>query len=274
MSFNHGLKPGDTLINRELMDIFKCSNSGGMRRSLRTNSLIIVSDHTKSIYEDRWIDNVFHYTGMGLEGPQSLEYMQNRTLTEMHSNGVEVYLFEVFEPGVYTYIGQVQLVIAPYQEQQPDINGRLRNVWVFPLKLITDKPFTLPQEVIRSKQELKKKEAKRLSTEELQKRAKHSKKGVGVRQVTTTTYERNEYVSEYAKRRANGVCQLCEDPAPFKDKKGEPFLETHHIVWLSQGGEDTIENTVALCPNCHRKMHTLNYHADIEKLKRKVVNRI
>jgi len=71
------------------------------------------------------------------------------------------------------------------------------------------------------------------------------------------------------KRRANGFCQLCEEPAPFKDKKGEPFLESHHIVWLSKGGDDTIENTVALCPNCHRKMHSLNLKSDINHLEEK-----
>jgi 5-methylcytosine-specific restriction protein A len=69
-------------------------------------------------------------------------------------------------------------------------------------------------------------------------------------------------VAELAKRRAQGICQLCDDPAPFVDKKGNPFLETHHIVWLSKDGEDTIENTVALCPNCHRKMHSLNLKYD------------
>jgi len=26
-------------------------------------------------------------------------------------------------------------------------------------------------------------------------------------------------------------------------------------VPLSEGGEDTLENAIALCPNCHRKMH-------------------
>ena len=35
-------------------------------------------------------------------------------------------------------------------------------------------------------------------------------------------------------------------------------METHHIEWLSKGGSDTIDNTVALCPNCHKKMHILN----------------
>ncbi|WP_231702590.1 HNH endonuclease [Desulfocucumis palustris] len=63
---------------------------------------------------------------------------------------------------------------------------------------------------------------------------------------------------------------MCDSPAPFKDKKEEPYLETHHIEWLSQGGTDTIDNTVTLCPNCHRKMHTLNLNSDIEKLKLKI----
>jgi 5-methylcytosine-specific restriction protein A len=114
----------------------------------------------------------------------------------------------------------------------------------------------------------------RISDEELEKRAIYSKKGVGTRQVSSTTYERNEYVSEFAKRRANGVCQLCDEPAPFNNKQGEPFLESHHIIWLSKGGNDTIENTVALCPNCHRKMHSLNLKLNIKKLKIKANERL
>ena len=39
-------------------------------------------------------------------------------------------------------------------------------------------------------------------------------------------------------------------------------------MWLSEGGEDSIENTVALCPNCHRKMHVVNLQEDIDKLNR------
>jgi 5-methylcytosine-specific restriction protein A len=80
---------------------------------------------------------------------------------------------------------------------------------------------------------------------------------------------RNPYVTELAKRRANGICQLCEQPAPFKNKKGEPYLETHHIVWMSRKGLDTPENTVALCPNCHRRMHVVDSKKDIAKLQKK-----
>lgn len=83
---------------------------------------------------------------------------------------------------------------------------------------------------------------------------------------TTSAYVRNRYVSEYAKRRAHGICQLCGSPAPFIDLAGKPFLETHHVVWLANGGADSIDNTVALCPNCHRKMHILNLDEDVEKL--------
>ncbi|SEA88827.1 HNH endonuclease [Pseudobutyrivibrio sp. ACV-2] len=77
---------------------------------------------------------------------------------------------------------------------------------------------------------------------------------------------RNIYIAEYAKRKANGICLLCNKPAPFKGKDGTPYLESHHILWLSKGGEDAIDNVVALCPNCHKKMHIINDAAEVEFL--------
>ena len=79
---------------------------------------------------------------------------------------------------------------------------------------------------------------------------------------------RDQYIAEYAKRVANSVCQLCGKNAPFNNKEGKPYLEAHHIEWLSKGGEDTIDNVVALCLNCHRKMHILDDPKDKEFLKR------
>ncbi|CUU48431.1 hypothetical protein [Clostridium beijerinckii] len=46
------------------METFECSSQGGMRRGTKTNSLVLISNHVKSIYEDIWIDNVFHCTGV------------------------------------------------------------------------------------------------------------------------------------------------------------------------------------------------------------------
>ncbi len=91
------------------------------------------------------------------------------------------------------------------------------------------------------------------------------------KQVTTTVYERNEYVSEFAKRKAKGFCQLCENFAPFNDSKSKPYLESHHVIWLSRGGDDSVENVIALCPNCHAKIHELDIESDVEKLKRKAM---
>ncbi|MBP3206376.1 MAG: HNH endonuclease [Lachnospiraceae bacterium] len=35
---------------------------------------------------------------------------------------------------------------------------------------------------------------------------------------------------------------------------------------ISGGGEDSTTNTVALCPNCHKRMHVLDKPEDIYKL--------
>lgn len=55
---------------------------------------------------------------------------------------------------------------------------------------------------------------------------------------------------------ADGKCENCEQAAPFIGKStNEPYLEVHHIKPLSDGGKDTVCNTRALCPNCHREVH-------------------
>lgn len=264
--FDPKLKPGQKLSNKELCEIFKCSPQGGMRKSKKTNTLVLISNHVKSIYNDRWIGDVFHYTGMGMEGDQSLNFSQNKTLLSSKSNNIDVHLFEVFEEKIYTYIGRVILADNPYTEIQLDKNGRQRKVWIFPLKLCENNVPILPKEDLENVLKTKERKAKDISNEELLNRAKSSPKQAGTRKVITKQYERNVWVSEYAKRRAKGICQLCGQAAPFKTKNGEPYLEVHHIIWLSQGGEDSIENTVALCPNCHRKMHILNLPGDRKKL--------
>lgn len=82
----------------------------------------------------------------------------------------------------------------------------------------------------------------------------------------TASYQRSLHVKEYALRRANGKCQLCLNEAPFCSAEGKPYLEVHHVIWLSNEGSDTPENVVALCPNCHRKMHIVNGKSDIDIL--------
>lgn len=255
--------PGSNLNNDDLILQFLCSPQGGMRRSNRTNTLVIVSNHVASIYDDRWVDDVLHYTGMGQVGDQSLEFNQNRTLNESGINGVAVHLFEVFTVKTYTYIGEVVLADKPYQERQPDVEDQERLVWVFPLRLKSGAPPVIPDTTLKQLNQVKEKQARKLSDAEIEALARRQGRvNVGKRSAKVTQHQRSPWVAEHAKRRAKGRCDLCQETAPFNKKDGTPFLETHHIEWLVKGGADTVENTAALCPNCHRKMHVLDDHAD------------
>ena len=112
--FDPGLKIGKILKNADIVDIFKCGNMGGMRRSRTTNTLVIVSDYTKGIYHDKWIGGVLHYTGMGKSGDQDINWAQNATLAACGRNGVDIHLFEVIDAGEYIYCGRIELVDKPY----------------------------------------------------------------------------------------------------------------------------------------------------------------
>lgn len=68
-------------------------------------------------------------------------------------------------------------------------------------------------------------------------------------------YTRSEAVKNYVKKRADGFCEGCGEPAPFKNSDGQPYLHAHHVHELSEGGPDTPETVIALCPNCHYRVH-------------------
>lgn len=74
--------------------------------------------------------------------------------------------------------------------------------------------------------------------------------------VQSVQYERNPDVIAERLYLANGVCGGCGANAPFiRRSNGDPYLEVHHVVQLSENGTDEVENTIALCPNCHRERH-------------------
>ena len=266
MVFDPGLEPGATIDNARLVELFKCGNQGGMRRSLSTGTPVLVANHVESVYHDRWLGDVFHITGMGLQGDQSLNFMQNPTLAESNVNGVDVHLFEVHNPYRYTYVGRVRLAGKPYEEQQPDESGSARCVWIFPVKLVDGSVPAVSEEEYDRARKRNERRAQRLSDQELEVRASVAPAVPGRRIVASVRFARSADVAEDAKRRAKGACQLCDQPAPFINKHGDPFLEAHHVVWLSRGGTDSIDNTVALCPNCHRRTHILDRDTDREKL--------
>ena len=69
-------------------------------------------------------------------------------------------------------------------------------------------------------------------------------------------YNRNPDVVAEVLIRAIDTCEGCKTKAPFlRRSNGTPYLEVHHIIQLSAGGDDTVQNSEALCPNCHREKH-------------------
>ena len=72
---------------------------------------------------------------------------------------------------------------------------------------------------------------------------------------STKVYQRNVDVVAEVLFRAQGTCGACSTPAPFlRRADGTPYLEVQHTR-PAQNGPDTVENAVALCPNCHRRAH-------------------
>lgn len=272
MGFDPGLKLGQEIRNEELVKIFKCGNMGGMRRSRITGTLVIISDDTKGLYNDVWKNGILYYVGMGKIGDQVLTGNQNGTLYYSNTNGVEVHLFEVLQKTIYTYRGIVTLSDNPYTENQIDEEGKMRKVWVFPMKLHDKIEEQIQNPSVN--------EVIKLSNSELIRRSEMNGSHRKNQKTETTIYYRDPYIKELVKRIAEGKCQFCGKEAPFIDKNNEPYLEEHHVKWLADGGTDTIDNVVAICPNCHRKMHILNEKKDVvilEKIaneNRKLFNRM
>lgn len=84
-------------------------------------------------------------------------------------------------------------------------------------------------------------------------------------------YQRDVNVKAWILKNSKGVCELCRKIAPFSTIDGIPFLEIHHIKQLADGGSDTITNTVALCPNCHREIH---YGVNKDEIRNKLYDSI
>lgn len=95
-----------------------------------------------------------------------------------------------------------------------------------------------------------------LTSEERQRRLTKAKKLPATKKVLVQAFVRNPDVVAEALHMAKGRCGDCGEIGPFERRSdGSIYLEVHHKLPLAQGGEDTLENAIALCPNCHRERH-------------------
>lgn len=84
------------------------------------------------------------------------------------------------------------------------------------------------------------------------------------REVSGFVFDRKPVVRTNVLRRANGKCELCGQLG-FSTENGGIYLETHHVIPLSEGGSDNVSNVAAVCPNHHREAHHGENRSEIKR---------
>lgn len=99
----------------------------------------------------------------------------------------------------------------------------------------------------------------------------------------STSYKRDPNVSKEALRRAGYKCEINPSHTTFIVKAGHQFVEAHHLIPMAAQDDfeyslDVPENVVALCPNCHRKIHhgiledKLTLFKSLFKMRKEILN--
>jgi 5-methylcytosine-specific restriction endonuclease McrA len=72
--------------------------------------------------------------------------------------------------------------------------------------------------------------------------------------VSLPAFRRDPKVVAWVQQDARYICESC-GIAGYEDDDGDPHLEVHHMVALSDEGADTVTNAVAVCETCHGRLH-------------------
>jgi 5-methylcytosine-specific restriction protein A len=258
------MNKGDVVTNRKIKDEFGVSPQGGMRRSLSTNSLVLITGTANSLYEDTWNNGVLKYTGTGRVGDQTMAG-QNKVLAESTRSGIGVHLFTGQAKNQYRYDGEVKLSGAPARAKQLDALGHMRSVWMFTLRPLNFTVTALPEEDL----ELEPSPADQSSINALVSAAEDQYKlwaaiseaeriaeEKGPRYIVrmARAIERNPKVAKLVKLRENYRCQICGAEG-FGKKDGGLYAEAHHEERISELAPDAPSNMICVCPTCHRVLH-------------------
>ena len=208
----------------------------------------VVKDHG---YENKFLeDGTFLYTGQGSEGDMDWRFA-NRSIRDHKQMGKELHLFERKAGGeayMVTYVGEYE-----YSDHDwirlPDTNQEMRDAIRFHLIPAGGREIAADTDITEMSTRSLYQLATRAAPQQSEVESVEASAG-GER-----TYLRSDVVREFALQSAAGVCQGCTEDAPFVTDDGSPFLEVHHIRRLSDGGADHPDNVIALCPNCHRRVH-------------------
>ncbi|HCM9226001.1 HNH endonuclease [Enterobacter bugandensis] len=228
-------KYGDSTINLVFKAVIALGGSATvgeveeyLRKSIsnyRNNTYLNLTNITVNVNRSHWSNNK----------------RARRTDDENHHHHKYDRLFKM--GNVYTLYDPALHGVWEIFEESPDV-WRTREV------------VTNTEQEIRKTFELEIEMASKLTSEQRHTKIAKSNPVPQVKEVTTKIFIRSGYVVAEVLERADGICERCGNDAPFlRVKDGTPYLEVHHKIPLADGGEDTIANAIALCPNCHRQAH-------------------
>ncbi|NLT50470.1 MAG: hypothetical protein GXX85_06085 [Ignavibacteria bacterium] len=69
-------------------------------------------------------------------------------------------------------------------------------------------------------------------------------------EINLKTYKRHNYLMALIKKYRKYTCQFCS--TTILKENGEYYIEACHIKAKSDGGKDSLDNILILCPNCHK----------------------
>jgi 5-methylcytosine-specific restriction protein A len=195
-------------------------------------------------YADEWDDEgVFHYFGEGQAGDMRFE-KGNTAVRDHAKRERELHLFERTSSGFLRYVGE--MLCAGYEwKVAPDKHGTPRQAIVFQL-VPAATASAAPYDGMPSSDDLAKlAQAADIDPTECSDPGESRRK----------TYARSRALRTYVRTRANGVCEGCGMDAPFVAADGNAYLEAHHTQRRSDFGPGNRKTVIALCPNCHTRVH-------------------
>jgi 5-methylcytosine-specific restriction protein A len=207
-------------------------------------------------YQDGYDEGsgLFLFSGEGQTGP--MQFIRgNRAIADHEKNGKVLHLFRTASRGSVEYVGRATYMGHRWKAGA-DRNSTPRETILFELSVDADLsgvPITLESSGPAGL-------TKRLWAQPLQ-----DLRALALRLVPAkatleerkrNVYQRSEAVKVYVLRRSQGACEGCQRAAPFKRPDGSYYLEPHHIRRLADSGPDHPRWVAALCPNCHRRVHS------------------
>ena len=230
------------------------------------NGIVLFGDFAdKAQYPNEWLDYEkrvkYHLKRKNNDLPDIEERINKVTI----NNSFPIYFFETL-PGAgekkYKYCGR----FISTKKMEEDRFIILENNDLIYDEVIHDEENIVNE--VREEGYAQSTTRKPVSGKGLRKRSNNKRKVQ--KYLTVSVHERDPDVIAYALRRANGKCEICNQKAPFKRKKdNSDYLEVHHMIPLSEGGDDSIDNVVAACPNCHMQAH-YGKPVDMKEIIRKI----